>query len=96
MLAEHFEKLTDELAEQVVAKAGPKLIAYLNDHRPNRERDELFTIKEAAEYLGKSSNTIRRLVECGELHRAPGIAEINIRRSELDKYGTSPQPNSKR
>lgn len=96
MSTELLDKLTDELAAQVVAKVGPKLIAYLNDNRPSREPDQLFTIKEAADHLGVSPSTIRRLVEADEIHRAPGIAEINIRRSELDKYGTSPQQNSKR
>lgn len=88
MSADLLDKLTDELAEQVVAKIGPKLIAYL-DERRTKQDDPLFTIKQAAAHLGKSPNTIRRLVECGEIVPARGIAEINIRRSVLDKYGTS-------
>jgi excisionase family DNA binding protein len=85
--AELLSQLTDALAEEVAAKASGKLLAHLNAHRIAAEPDPLLTIVQAAKHLGKSPMTVRRLVEAGELPKARGMKEINIRRSVLDKYG---------
>lgn len=87
MTTELLDKLTDEIAEQVIAKAGPKLLAYLDERRITPAEDPLLTVKESAKRLGVSTGTVRKIVALGELKRARGITDIMIRQSVVDAYG---------
>lgn len=87
MNAELFEKLTDDLAAEVIAKAGPKLLEYLDARRTEKQSDPLLTVREVAQRLRLGETTVRQLVELKELTRAKGISEIRIRQSVVDAYG---------
>lgn len=84
------DAFTTALARQVVEKAGPELLAYLEARRVAPEADPLLTAKEAGDELGLSDTKIREMVESGVLHKCPGISEIRIRRSVVRAYGTKP------
>jgi len=88
MSVELLEKLTDELAAAVVAKAGPKLLAYLDARRAEKQPDPLLTVREIAQRLSLGETTVRQLVELGELQRAKGMTDIRVRQSVVDAYGT--------
>lgn len=87
--ADLIEQLTDSLADQVIAKLGPKPIAYLDEQRLKPEENPLLTVREAGQRLGLGETKVRELVELGALHRAPGLLEIRIRQSVVDAYGTA-------
>lgn len=86
-MSDALDTLTSAIADEVVAKAGPKLVAYINAHRIAKDPDPLLTVNEAAKRIGLSSSAVRRLVQSGELRRAPGISEIFIKESVVDAYG---------
>lgn len=88
MNAEALNSFTDALAEEVVAKAGPKLLAYLDARRLEKQPDPLLTVSQTAARLKLGQTTVYQIVESGDLKRAPGIAEIRIRQSVVDAYGT--------
>lgn len=95
MSAEFLNRLIDSLVEQILAKLGPRLIEWLDERRSKPEADPLLSTPEVAKRLGLSETTVRHLVACGELKKAPGITEIRIRQSVVDAYGTS-NPTNKR
>ena len=85
------EQLIDSLVEQILAKLGPRLLAWLEEHRTAKQPDPLLTAKEAGERLGLSDNKVRELIACGHLIKAPGLIEVRIRQSVVDAFGTKPK-----
>lgn len=80
----------DMLSDELVANAGPKLVAHVvkefGKHLQQAE-NRIMTVRQAAAHTGLSQTKIRDLVTAGLLKRAPGFAEIRIRQSVLDAYG---------
>lgn len=82
-------KFTDALADDVLAKLGPKLVAYLDERRTEKLPDPLLSVAEIATRLRLSRPTVYSLFEQGLIKRAKGLKEIRARQSEVDAYATS-------
>jgi len=95
MSAELLDQLTDSLADQVIAKLGPKLIAFLDERRVEKKDDPLLTVAEIAKKLHLGETTVRQLVATGALKKAKDLREIRVRESVVDAYGTNPTKKTK-
>lgn len=84
-------QLNEEATKAVLEQALPKLMSLL---RQQRKSNPALSVKEAAEQLNLSDDTVRRMVDRGALIKVPGLTEIRIRQSVVDALGTAPeQPN---
>lgn len=88
MLSEALRPLSLLIAEQVIEAASPALLERIIAQAANFAPNPLLNVEQAAKRLALSPSTIRTLVHSGAIHRAPDIAEIRIRQSEVDAYGT--------
>jgi hypothetical protein len=96
MTGEVYSHFTEALADDVIAKLGPKIIAYLEARRVEPEKDPLLTVKEISAELGICGSKVRQLVRMGLIKKAPGISEIMCRKSVVDAYGKeNPKPTKK-
>ena len=80
------DAFAEEMAELVVQKAGPKLLAWL-DRQRTVKNDPLMTVAEVATELKLSKNKVYELVSSERLKRAPGLEDIRIRKSVVDAFG---------
>lgn len=80
----------ETLADELVAKAGPKLAAAVLAEVRTQLRyqdDPLMTVKQASAHTGLSTQKLYDLINAGVIKKAPGMTEIRVRRSNLDAYG---------
>lgn len=82
------DALVEGLAAELATKGADKIIAEVDARRKAKASDPLLTVREAAEDTGLSESSIRNLVSAGIIPKAKGLAEIRIRKSQLDKYAT--------
>ncbi len=81
-----FDAFTDEMADAVLAKLGPKFIAWIEKHYAVKH-DPLLTVAEVAKELSLSKDKVYELVHSERIKRASGITEIRIRKSVVDAFG---------
>jgi excisionase family DNA binding protein len=73
-----------EIVLELVNKAAQQVGKYKFD--PNKH---IFTLKEAAEYLSLSTQTVRRFTKIGKIKRAfEDIRDYRYHRTELDRFIT--------
>lgn len=89
MKLELYEAMVEDLAEDLAKRGAEKIVAQVAAQAKLKAENPLMSVRECAEHLGLSESKTRDLVNAGLIKKAPGLKEIRVRKSELDKYGTS-------